>query len=792
MNEFVIDESSLQELQFSFLLEGLKLQTFSPEGRDAFDSYQFFTDNSKLEYQRDFIAELMSIFAVKNCMVASVPEISDFIERMLKDGLHLEGEQIWKVQEYITVTANLKALFEDEEIETPLLDEILDRIIDMSTLTNVITEYLVSPGIIREDHPRIVKKMQAVRQAKSTRSSLVQNYINSGADTLQSNQAAMRENRLVLPIKSKDKQRYPGFVHTSSQTGNTLFIEPYDLIERNNDVSIAEQELIIEIERIYREISDLIRDHHEDIMILRRVTEEFDIHYAKARFSRKNNFTRPLTSNRSIDLKGIRHPILQEKAIPISIKVDEDTRCIVMSGPNAGGKTVTLKTIGFMALMNQMGMYLPADDGSALPIFSSVYTDIGDEQSIELDLSTFSGHLKRIGDIMRHEDEDSLIIFDELGSGTDPIEGAALAQAIIEFSYERSGLTLVTSHHASLKQFAYAHENVMNASMEFSESAKSPTYRVILGEPGDSHAIETAQRMEFPKTIIDRAKDIVGKEVIEVSAIMKSLKTREEELNGRESHIAKREKTLRTQVRDSDLFNLKLRQKEMIQKRTDVTQLQKYIKESRSLLETTIRELREEELTKERVAKARERIEALERRSTEDMKSLRSEEESFIDPVEPQDDTSYRIGDRIRVKSSGTTGKIIREGKRREWNVELDNGLRLTLSESNFRKEMVTSKDNKVSWHTRVNYTLEGSKGSSATSVDVRGMTLSESLEKIERFIDSAIISDLHELSIIHGKGEGVLQRGIHSSLSQMPQVRDFFFAKPEDGGYGKTYIILI
>ena len=790
MNDMMIDDMTLSELQFDYLITGLKRCAVSSEGCRRLEGARFLTDPQEIEYQRDMISELLVSFSADDRRVSRFPEISSVLARLIRDGISLEGEEIWLFYDYISNSQRVKGQFSDEEIDIPRIRELLSGFPDLDELTERIGEYLITPGIIREEHPRIQKKMQQVKRARGSRSSLVQQYLSAGSDSMQSDQATIRENRIVLPIKSKDKQRYPGFVHSASQTGSTLFVEPYDLIERNNEVSLAEQELLIEIEKIFRELSDLIREHHEGIGLLQEAVGEFDYHYAKARFSLEHRYTRPATSERKVVLPGVRHPILQEKAIPITLTIDAGTRSIVMSGPNAGGKTVTLKTVGFIALMNQMGMFIPSEEGSELPVFSSIHTDIGDEQSIELDLSTFSGHLKRIGSILQRVDERSLVIFDELGSGTDPVEGAALAQAVIEYSHQRSGLTLITSHHASLKQFAYAQPGVMNASMEFSESEKSPTYRVILGEPGDSHAIETAVRMEFPQAIIERAREIVGKEVIEISAMMRSLKERDEQLRQREKQMNEREQRLKGEIRDSDLYRLKLRQDEMIQKRSDATSLQKYIKESRSLLETTIRELREEELTKERVERAREHIRELEQTADRVNDTIRREEGAS--PKEEESQKGFGLGERITVRSSGISGKILRAGRKREWQVELDNGMRLTLAEKAMKRELKKETPAaQVSWHTKVSYSLDKS-GSSSSSIDVRGMTLAEAVDEIMRMIDAAIIHDLRELSIVHGKGEGILQRGIHDALSRMSNVKEFHFALPEDGGYGKTYVILL
>ncbi len=785
-----IDSETLCNLQFSFLTDRLSSLAFSPEGKKILSDPEFMTDAKRIEYTRDLLSELLDQFAHgAPAHMPVLPEISSSLAVLQKKGSGISGEEIWHIRDYCECGMAIRAFCRDDQHPTPLSAQLTELMPDTSTLIKEISSYLIEPGVVREDHPRIRAKMQKVSAAKHARSSVVSEFVQNASDTLQSSNPVFRESRLVLPVKSKDKQRYPGILHASSQSGNTLFIEPFRLMEKNNDVASAEQELLIEIERIYRELSALIAEELESIAQIQQITGEFDRYFTMAVYSRQHAYTRPMTCDRGLTLKAVRHPILQDKAIPIDITIDPQTSVLVMSGPNAGGKTVTLKTIGFAALMNQIGMYLPASDGCELPVFSSIYTDIGDEQSIERELSTFSGHIKRISSILQQGDDSSLIILDELGSGTDPVEGAALAQSILEYCSTNAGMTLVTSHHAVLKQFAYARAGIINASMEFNEQDKAPTYRVILGEPGESHALDTAMRMQMPRHIIDRSIELLGSDRMELTAFMKELKKREQDMKRHEQSIANREQQLRQSIRETDLYRLKLRQKELLQKRDDTTQLQKFIRESRSTVENLIRELREQELTKERIKQVQAQLKAIEQTAEHSKGELEQEQRELTPP-----DTSAPAGTsgplsagmRVSVKQTGREGTILQWVKKDQWLVELDNGMRLSLAEQRIAPLPSRTKRQDDSKTAKVHVYVEQSESMSSPTVDVRGCSLQEAIERILIHIDKAVISDMHEISIIHGKGEGILQRGIHDELAGNPAVKEFHLPAPKTVGTGR------
>ncbi|MGM0431606.1 MAG: endonuclease MutS2 [Spirochaetota bacterium] len=783
-----IDNHTLEELQFATILQELQSFCFSPEGRASFARVTFVDNEQDLEHARDLIAELLYVFSVRShTAVQQVQDIHDSLQSARKEGSRLDGEQLWDIYLYISTASQLPAMFLLEDDEQPKLESLLGGLPDLHHLSGKLAEYLSEPGVIREEHPRVKRLIDAVRREKAERSRLIARYTHGDADALQSQQAAVRDGRLVLPVKAKDKQHIPGVLHTSSHSGNTLFIEPYDLVEKNNAVATAEQEVTREIDAIFRELTSEVAVFLEDINTLSAKAGEFDTYYAKARYAVTHSCTRADTADKGIVLRQARHPLLRDKAVPLDIAIDEHIRVIVMSGPNAGGKTVTLKTVAFLVLMNQLGMYIPAAEGSQLPVFSSVWSDIGDEQSIELELSTFSGHLNRISTILNTIDDKALVLLDELGTGTDPIEGAALAQAILEYCRTRAAVTLVTSHHAVLKQYAYTRDDVSNAAMDFDERAHSPTFRVIFGEAGESRALETAMRLDMPEEIISQAKELLGDEMLDMSHLMKQLQTREQQLREAEERQAQKERELTERIRQLDLQQLQLRQQSNQQKRGDLTHLQKFITEARSQLEQTIRTLREHgELTKKQIKDAHALIDQFENKEQEVSHTIQDEEKRLSKTRATDKPVSYTTGEQVRVGSTKQDGYIVRQEKQDRFVVRLNTGMKLTVSADQL--EPAKGKSQKSD---QVHVFVDSQQTSPSSTIDVRGMSLSEAIGAVERQIDAAVLAGLDQFAIIHGKGEGVLQTGIHSMLSDKKEIQHVSFARPEDGGYGKTIVQL-
>lgn len=455
---------------------------------------------------------------------------------------------------------------------------------------------------------------------------------------------------------------------------------------------------------------------------------------------------------------------------------------VVISGPNAGGgKTVTIKTVGLFALLNQYCGFIPAKRGVA-PLFDNLFTDIGDEQSIEEELSTFSGHMKQIGYILRNMSERSLVILDELGSGTDPVEGSAIARSVLEYCLEKAKLTLVTSHHGVLKQFAYAKKEVINASMEFNEHSHTPTFRVIQGLPGESHAIDTARYMKLPEEVISRAEQYLGSEAVQIASIIKDLEEKRKELEKQEDKTKKRYYTLQQEVKQLQLKELRVRQREAQLKEEQTTELARFMSAKRKELENLVKTMREGELDKAKRKQVKEYVQSLEGRVQEEQALLEQSEEE-LSALELQDPREFSEGMEVLCGTAKRLGKILKKQGRNKYLVAIGS-MRMTLDGKQLQVPKEQQKTVLVSYHS--------STPRPKLVLDLRGYTLEETLTSLEEQIESCLVHGVSSFSVIHGYGDGILSKGISSYLEQNRSIQGFRFATPEDGGMGKkTYVQL-
>ena len=511
-------------------------------------------------------------------------------------------------------------------------------------------------------------------------------------------------------------------------------------------------------------------------------------------------------------LRKARHPLIGPGAVPIDVELPEGTRTLIVTGPNTGGKTVTLKTIGLLAMMNQFGLALPAAPETGFAVFDKVLADIGDEQSIDQSLSTFSGHIRAIGDIILAATSSSLVLLDELGSGTDPEEGCAVAMSLLDWFIERGCLAVVTTHHGILKNYGYSRPGCLNASMDFDRSSLSPTYRILMGVPGESRALEIASKNGLPQAIVEGARRYLAEERADVSELIKGLTEKHRELEGLEADRRSRLRDAKEAQRKADLGSLRVRQKELELRERGVADLRRLLAESRKTLENLVKEIREGELTGEKTKAVKEFLSRLAREAEseeekfEDLRSIRSLSDSPEERGEDQEEEGPREGRprnsgkgrkseplaleegcQVLVGSSKRRGLVIRQAKKGYWVVETES-VRLTLSESEL-SPVAASAPTKPQVQVELAPRGEGGTSKAVFELDLRGYRLAEALEAVEKQVDAAGLQGLSLFQILHGTGEGVLGKGVHEYLRTHPGVADYHFARPEEGGYGKTIV---
>jgi DNA mismatch repair protein MutS2 len=787
-------EHSLKILEFEKIREELVEYCIGREGQDYVKSQPFLFDPGALDLLHRYVDESVRYLQREELPSLDFPRLSELIHRLRARGLMLEGEEIYSFARFILSAKELKKyLLGSEEYGFELLPALGREIADLGDTARKITTVLKPDGTVRDDHPALKGLRRRLAGLRSELSRLAQDYIQGSRDRWQSDVPTQRDGRLVLPMKSSYRSMVEGVIHYSSARGSTVYIEPPDIMAKNNDIALVEEEIRELILAILRDLTSKLREVRGELEALTLTVAGIDAYLCRARYALRNRCTRAVARERGFMLKQARHPLLKEKAVPIDIGTGEDIRALIISGPNAGGKTVTLKTVGLLVLMNQFGLQIPAAEGSELAVFNGVFGDIGDEQSIEGSLSTFSGHMQIISEILAHADDRSLILLDELGSGTDPGEGATLAMAILDECIERGATVLATSHHSLMKNYGYTTAHVQNASMDFDDTTLAPNYRVIPGLPGESHALDIASRSGIPEEIVRKAREYFSHESGEVGRMIRELEKKQGELRRSEEELRARELQLKQQIREQDLEKLRLRQYEYQLRETGYAELKGFLHESRKELENLVSDLKKSaasdaSLSREDTGKVRDFIEKIEEKTDSEEEGLARSHTAKQVPR----DLEFRPGMKVFAEPGRRQGTILRREKKNHWLVEVG-AMKISLAESDLSPADPGTDSGGGAGAPGFSYAYgEGTSPPRAAYIlDLRGKRLDEALDALSRQIDNALLNGMKEFEVIHGKGEGILQTGVRRFLGDSPAVEDFSFSRPEMGGAGKTIVRL-
>ncbi len=779
-----MDINSIELLEFERIRDECSNLCMGPEGKSLLAEQSFETDYDELDHLLSMVSDFRTILTRADDFPASgYPDVS-FLPVLEKEGMVLDGEQLAalgtiirrgeKIKEsIITWHSNLSRL-------SGLLSERAEGIPDLKCIAEMIFRELDESGAVRDDHPALKKIRSRLRNLHTQLVSASGAVMKADPSIWQMEGPVLREGRTVLPLKADYRGKIKGIIHETSSSGNTIYIEPFDMVELNNEKAVQESAYKNAIHAIVRDISKGIRHYYDDIVRFVQVLGYLDTLYARARYGMIHDCARAYSSDGDIILLKARHPHLGNSAVPIEVHLTGDTRVMIITGPNAGGKTVTLKTVGLLAMMNQFGLEIPAAEGSELPVFDDIYADIGDDQSISASLSTFSGHMKRIAAVLRFSTERSLVLLDELGAGTDPSEGSALAMSLLDTFLDIGSTVVVTTHHGIIKQFAYTRSRVMNASLAFDKDTLRPTYRVIEGLPGESHALDIAVSSGITEDLAERARELLDERKSDVSAAVEELEKRKRRLMTGEQELERKEFELREKQRDQNLAALRLKQREKELLQRERAETNRFLRESRKKLENLVREIREGELSKSKIKKSKDFINLLEQHAGEEERKIQEIRESEAETADYQPSA----GDEVVV--SGKPGTVLRQEKDGRWLVRVGS-LRMSVQTSDM-KPVVSGGDKK---RVSVSYASTVDTSHAGYELDLRGMRLEEALLQLEKQIDSALLAGMTVFHVIHGSGEGILRRGVREYLKECPMVQDFEFSHPREGGFGKTIVRL-
>lgn len=787
----VIAERALKTLEYDKVRQQVATYCTSSIGKSAVDELVPQTDYEKVVQLLEEMDEGLSILRVKgNVPMGGIFDVRPAARRAQIGGM-LSAMELMEVSSTIRASRILRNFIEDieseEVIEIPHFINKKEAMPVLTGLQHEINNCIDDNGSVLDSASQTLRSIrQSLRAEEAKVRSKLESLIrgSNASKMLSDTLVTIRNDRFVIPVKQEYRHHYGGIVHDQSSSGQTLFIEPDSIVQANNEIHRLKMKEQAEIERILLALSAMVEEVAPDLFNLVKVLGEIDVILAKGKYGQANKCTMPKMNNDGyIRLVRARHPLLPiETAVPNDIEFGKDITAIVITGPNTGGKTVTLKTVGLCTLMAQAGLPVPALDGSELAVFKQLFADIGDEQSIEQSLSTFSSHMVNIVDILQKFDDESLVLFDELGAGTDPQEGAALAISILDEVHGRGARVMATTHYPELKAYGYNRPGVANASVEFDIETLSPTYRLLIGVPGRSNAFEISNRLGLPESIIDRAKGFTGTDRHEVESMIASLEEtrRKSEDDAERSHdLLMESEELRKELQGK--LQAYEERKEALDKKAK-EKARKIVDEAKREAESIIAELREMRKNADQVVKEHELIEA--RKRLEEATPLDNNKVLKKAAQVKARAQNLVVGDEVKVLSYGQRGTLLEKVSNSEWVVQMGI-LKMKIADSDL--EYIKPEKEPVQRIAGVKNRTSHVK----LELDLRGERYEDAIIRTEKYIDDALLANYGRVSIIHGVGTGALRQGIQSYLKKHKRVKSFRFGEAGEGGLGVTVVEL-
>ncbi len=782
-----MDNKSFRVLEFDKIIEILKTKASSSLGLHKIENLEPSSDFEEVQYRLQETTEAQSILIKRGHVnLGGIHDVLDKVKRA-EIGASLDPGSLLMVADTLraarVLSNSLSGDGEEEDFNYPIIQSLatslyIHREIEDAVYNAIVSEIEIADSAshtLRDIRRKIVQKNQSIRSKLNTiiSSATYQKY-------LQDSIISMRGDRFVVPVKAEYRSVVAGIVHDQSSSGATLFIEPMSIVEMNNELrklKLDEQE---EIERILAELSKMIGEIAREIISNQEILEKIDFIFAKGKLSLEMKGIDPkLNKEKSFVIKNGRHPLLDpKKVVANTLYLGDEFHTLVITGPNTGGKTVTIKTVGLFALMTQSGLHIPADFGSSMCVYDNIFADIGDEQSIEQSLSTFSSHMTRIVSILDKVTEDSLVIFDELGAGTDPVEGAALAIAILEDVRMAGAKCIATTHYSELKNYALTKKGVENAAVEFDVETLSPTYRLLIGVPGKSNAFEISKKLGLSEFVINRAKEFINTENIELEELLQNVE--KNRIKAEEDRAeAEKLKTEIQMIRDAEAEKLEKltnqKEKMMERARSEAFSITRQAKEEVDEIIKRLRELEQERASKEK----NRQIEQLRKELTDSMGSLQPTVKSMIVPkVASKEIKNLKAGEDVKVITLNQEGIVVSADDKKKEAVVQIGIMKMTLPYKSLQKiknqqqATVTKKTRSV---------IKAKSGRVKGEVDLRGMNLEEATLELEKYLDDATVAGLEQVTVIHGVGTGVLKTGLQDVLKKNKHVK-----KKRPGGYGE------
>jgi len=796
---YILDEHTFLVLEFSKIKNQLKEKISTATGELIVENITPKIDWPQIFNIQKETTEMREIIAYDGTPPFSrLEDINSELKRSVVKGSILDAAKIIKILKVLKTSRLIKKFLLKTKEKYPLIKVRAEKIRTFSELEKEIIQCIDEDGVVldraspelRKIRRDIIKKEQSLKNKLET-------IIRSSRFTaiIQEPLITIRQNRYVIPVKQEKKAKFPGIVHDKSDSGATLFIEPFVVVDLNNSlrqlIKDEEQEILKILQKITSHIGERAQEINDSVLSL----GEIDFIYARAALADKMKAVEPkLNQDGFINLIQARHPLLQGPVVPININLGRVFNILVITGPNTGGKTVTLKTMGLLTLMAQCGLHIPAAEGSEVPIFKKIFCDIGDEQSIEQNLSTFSSHMKYIVQILREADSESLILLDELGAGTDPTEGAALGMAVLDFLSKEKSRVIATTHHDSLKTYAYLTKGVCNARVEFDEETLRPTFEISIGLPGKSCAFIIAQKLGLTPEVVSQAQSFLSQEKIKADNLIEKIEE-DKKLIEKEKYLTEMAKEESIKIRDKlekELNKIEENKKEIIIK--TYQEAEKILKETQNRAENIIERMnRKKFLSKESKGPLLEQVQAISKEIQDEIVKIKPEKKLIKNQ-------NIEIGDYVLVKSLNKKGIIVSiSTKSEKCKVQIDN---MKMLVSIFDIEKIDKLDKAAKKYSHIGNGFNGGlRGRDSFSlskiktfrneISIRQLTIEEARPVLEKYLDDAYLLGVSPVYIVHGKGKGILRDEVKKMLDKIPYIKSFRTGDTKEGGIGVTVAYL-
>ena len=791
-------EKSIQILELPKVLERLAGQAVTQEGKERCLALRPMTDPDDVQRALDETSAAVDMSALRGSpSFSGVKPVAEALDRADRGGA-LNTRELLTIADLLTAARRAKEYFNDEAAEKTAIDHLF-----LSLHGNRFLEEKIKRAIPDEDtiadaaSTELADIRRHMRAAQAKSRQILQRIISSPSygKILQETIITQRDGRFVVPVKAEHKGDLPGLVHDISSTGATLFVEPMGVVQANNEYIELQAKEQKEIDRILAEFSAEAAAHREDIQWDYDTLVHLDLIFARGQLSYKMNAVRPeVRRDGAIHLRKARHPLLDPKtAVPIDIELGDSFDTLVITGPNTGGKTVTLKTLGLLTLMTQCGLHIPAADRSAVSVYERVLADIGDEQSIEQSLSTFSAHMVNIVEILKEADRHSLVLFDELGAGTDPVEGAALAIAVIQHVRRLGAKVAATTHYAELKTFAMTTAGVENASCEFDVETLAPTYRLLIGIPGKSNAFAISRRLGLPEDVIAAAQGQMSGESVRFEDILTQLEEKRQALEKREQEADRLLRQREEDARRAREFREQMERAKDNARSRGEAEAKRILRDARTAADQVFQELsemRKAQAKAERMLNENEARAAL-RRTLNEAEEAVSRRDARQEPI-PKPSRPIRAGDLVEIPGVKTPAEVVSVGK--DGTLQLKAGI--LKMKAKVDEVRLIEDDERAARKKTPSVTIRQNadralRASAARELDIRGMETLEAESVVENFISAAVMGKLETVTIIHGKGTGALRKAVHDILRRNKAVKSFRLGVYGEGESGVTVVTL-